>query len=230
MPWAWKRSSSRKGGCRPPGTRRKEAWGRGEGGEGRRAEAGGEVRGARRARGRLAVGREGAGGRNRLPSASGGGRPGRTERARGMPREGGGGKSAGKKKGGDAGRATSTDVSFGRGAAELAENTRKNRERYMDVRKIGGLLGLLAGVEAVRPEEAEGAVLPDFPAKFLKAVSKEKQMKIPAGTFEDEIFAQVQKQYPEAKNSVYALTHPAYSRAEKQGWSAERTLDALTDF
>ncbi|WP_154674813.1 hypothetical protein [Mailhella massiliensis] len=43
----------------------------------------------------------------------------------------------------------------------------------MDVRKIGGLLGLLAGVEAVRPEEAEGAVLPDFPAKFLKAVSKE---------------------------------------------------------
>ncbi|WP_077073345.1 hypothetical protein [Mailhella massiliensis] len=54
-------------------------------------------------------------------------------------------------------------------------------------------------------------------------------MKIPAGTFEDEIFAQVQKQYPEAKNSVYALTHPAYSRAEKQGWSAERTLDALTE-
>ncbi len=99
---------------RPPGTRRKEAGGRGEGGE---------VRRSRGARGLRAAGREGAGGRNRSPSASGGGRPGRTERARGeeragravggsnaqaagdagkarMPREGGGGKSAGKKKGG----------------------------------------------------------------------------------------------------------------------------------
>lgn len=85
---------------------------------------------------------------------------------------------------------------------------------------LSGLLG---------PNEAQAAALPGFRKAFVEAFHAGKGGTIKAGTFAPEAFERLKEIYPDAVNNVRVSLHPADSRMIRDGWSAERTADAIVD-
>lgn len=101
----------------------------------------------------------------------------------------------------------------------------------------GGLLGIMAGGEAVAPEEAEVGTYPWFRGAMLRALkgngfkniapwfNEDQSPKILSGYFEPEVLRQVNALYPGRSNKIYIAPHGLATRWNKDGQKPWETLD-----
>lgn len=96
----------------------------------------------------------------------------------------------------------------------------------VDGKKLGGLLGLMAGWSALAPDDAEAAIRPDIEDIIAKAIGKQKWAGRFAGTLESPTAKAALKESAKYKGDTgYFTNHGLTWRNKHDGWTSDHIAE-----